>query len=58
VEVIHPRCAGMDVSKRDAKVCIRIAGKDRRGAQQTIMTWPVGSAPAIASGGCLDSEAV
>ena len=39
MEVIHPRCAGMDVSKRDAKVCIRIAGKGRRGAQQTITTW-------------------
>jgi hypothetical protein len=39
VEVIHPRCAGMDVSKRDAKVCIRIADKGRRGAQQTTTTW-------------------
>jgi hypothetical protein len=26
MEAIHGRCAGMDVSKRDAKVCVRIAG--------------------------------
>jgi len=30
MEVIHPRCAGMDVSKKDAKVCIRVAGAGRR----------------------------
>ena len=26
MEVVHPRCAGIDVSKRDAKVCVRIQG--------------------------------
>ena len=26
MEVLHSRCAGMDVSKKDAKVCVRIAG--------------------------------
>jgi len=26
MELVHPRCAGLDVSKRDAKVCVRIAG--------------------------------
>ncbi len=26
MEVGHSRCAGMDISKRDAKVCIRIPG--------------------------------
>lgn len=26
MEVIHERCAGMDLSKRDAKVCIRVPG--------------------------------
>src|SRR3954469_15859275 len=40
VEVGHARCAGIDVSKRDAKVCIRIAGAGRRGgAQETVTTW-------------------
>jgi hypothetical protein len=22
MEVVHPRCAGIDISKKDAKVCI------------------------------------
>jgi len=39
MEVIHPRCAGIDVSKRDAKVCVRIAGGGRRGATSTVTTW-------------------
>ena len=25
MDVIHPRCAGLDVSKGDAKVCVRVA---------------------------------
>ena len=39
MEAIHPRCAGVDVSKRDAKVCVRIAGAGRRGATSTVTTW-------------------
>jgi transposase len=39
MEVIHPRCAGMDVSKKDAKVCIRIAGAGRRKTVETVTTW-------------------
>ena len=39
MEVIHPRCAGIDVSKRDAKVCVRIAGWGRRGATSTVTIW-------------------
>lgn len=27
MEVVHERCAGLDVSKRDAKVCVRAPGK-------------------------------
>jgi len=27
MELVHPRCARLDVSKRDAKVCVRIAGQ-------------------------------
>ena len=26
MEVLHQRCAGMDISKRDAKVCVRAPG--------------------------------
>ena len=39
MEVIHPRCAGIDVSKKDAKVCIRVQGRGRRGTTTTVSTW-------------------
>ena len=39
MDVIHGRCAGMDVSKRDAKVCVRVAGRGRRKAMETVRTW-------------------
>src|SRR5271157_3247618 len=39
MEVIHPRCAGMDVSKKDAKVCVRIAGAGRRKTVESVTTW-------------------
>lgn len=39
MEVVHPRCAGIDVSKRDAKVCVRGAGTGRRKASSTVTTW-------------------
>jgi len=39
MEVIHSRCAGMDVSKRDAKVCVRVAGAGRRKTTETVRTW-------------------
>jgi transposase len=40
VEVVHQRCAGLDISKRDAKVCVRLAGEGPRGkASETVTTW-------------------
>jgi len=39
MEVIHPRCAGIDVSKKDAKVCVRVQGAGPRGTTTTITTW-------------------
>ena len=39
MELVHPRCAGLDVSKRDAKVCVRIAGAGRAAARSTVTTW-------------------
>ena len=39
MEVVHPRCAGMDISKKDAKVCIRHAGAGRRKTIETVTTW-------------------
>lgn len=39
MEVMHPRCAGLDVSKKDAKVCVRVAGAGRRRTVETVTTW-------------------
>jgi transposase len=39
VEVVHARCAGMDISKKDAKVCVRVAGAGRRKTAETVTTW-------------------
>lgn len=39
MELVHSRCAGMDISKKDAKVCVRIAGKRRRKTVETVTTW-------------------
>src|SRR5215218_10453250 len=39
MEIVHSRCAGMDVSKRDAKVCVRVAGRGRRKTVETVSTW-------------------
>ena len=39
MDLLHPRCAGLDVSKRDAKVCVRIARSGRAGADSTVTTW-------------------
>jgi transposase len=39
MEVVHPRCAGIDISKKDAKVCIRIQGSGGRRTSSTVTTW-------------------
>lgn len=39
MEVVHPRCAGIDVSKKDAKVCVRVQGAGRRATSSMVTTW-------------------
>ena len=39
MEVVHPRCAGIDISKKDAKVCVRIQGRGSRATAATVSTW-------------------
>lgn len=39
MELVHPRCAGIDISKKDAKVCVRVAGAGRRKTVETVTTW-------------------
>ncbi|MFE6963056.1 IS110 family transposase [Streptomyces sp. NPDC057696] len=38
MDVLHERCAGMDISKRDAKVCVRTPSQKRRGFFTTVTT--------------------
>ena len=39
VDVVVQRCAGIDVSKRDAKVCVRIQGSGSRRTSTLVSTW-------------------
>jgi transposase len=48
MEVIHPRCAGIDVSKKDAKVCVRVQGTGRRATSSTVTTWTSMTASIVA----------
>lgn len=39
MEVLHPRCAGLDLSKRDAKACVRIVPPGKVRAIEEVTTW-------------------
>lgn len=39
MDVVHARAAGIDISKRDAKVCVRIPGKRSGQFTSTVTTW-------------------
>jgi hypothetical protein len=39
METVHVRCAGLDIAKKDAKVCVRVAGAGRRKTVETVSTW-------------------
>lgn len=58
MEVIHPRCAGVDVSKKDAKVCVRVQGSGRRGTSTTVTTWGSTTGEILALGQHLLAEQV
>lgn len=38
MEVIHSRCAGVDISKKDAKVCVRVQGRGPAPTKSTVTT--------------------
>jgi transposase len=48
MEVVHPRCAGLDISKKDAKVCVRVAGSGRRRTTETVTTWAATTSQVLA----------
>ena len=37
--MVHARCAGIDISKKDAKVCVRVQGTGRRRTAASVTTW-------------------
>lgn len=39
MDVVHERAVGIDISKRDAKVCLRIPGKRKGTFESTVTTW-------------------
>jgi transposase len=39
MDIVHDRAAGMDISKRDAKVCLRVPGKRPGTYTSTVTTW-------------------
>ena len=39
MDVVHERCAALDISKRDAKVCVRVPGKRRGTFTSQVTTW-------------------
>lgn len=45
MDVMHPRCAGVDISKRDAKACVRVQGRGKRRTSSTVTTWGVTQFP-------------
>ena len=48
MEILHSRCAGIDVSKKDAKVCVRIQGRGPRPTSTTVTTWGAMSSQILA----------
>jgi len=46
VEVVKQRCAGIDVSKRDGKVCVRVQGRGSMKTSSRVTTWSA-SMPSI-----------
>jgi transposase len=39
MDIVHDRAVGMDISKRDAKVCLRVPGKRAGTYASTVSTW-------------------
>ncbi|MFF1252654.1 IS110 family transposase [Pseudarthrobacter sp. NPDC058329] len=39
MDIVHERAVGMDISKHDAKVCVRVPGHQRGRFSSTVTTW-------------------
>lgn len=48
MDVVHERAAGIDISKKDAKVCLRVPGKRRGTYSSSVSTWGSTTAQVLA----------
>lgn len=39
MDIVHERAVGMDISKHDAKVCVRVPGRQQGRFTSTVTTW-------------------
>jgi transposase len=58
MEVVHPRCAGIDISKKDAKVCVRVVPQGKVRAREEVTTWGATSSQILKLGDYLWGEQV
>lgn len=58
MDTVHDRAVGMDISKRDAKVCLRVPGKRAGTFTTTVTTWGATTGQILALREFLESEHV
>ena len=58
MDVVHGRCAGIDISKTDAKVCVRTQAKKGAKIKTEVTTWAATSSSIIELGKHLVSQKV
>ncbi len=58
MDTVHDRAVGMDISKRDAKVCLRVPGKRPGTFTTTVTTWGATTGQILALRDFLESEHV
>ena len=58
MDIVHERAAGMDISKRDAKVCLRLPGQRAGTYTSTVTTWGATAGQVLALRDFLEGEHV
>ncbi len=58
MDIVHYRCAGLDISKRDVKVCVRTQSPTQARAKSTVTTWGAVTSQVLALRDHLIGEAV
>lgn len=58
MDIVHERAVGMDISKRDAKVCVRVPGKRVGTFTSTVTTWGATTGQILALRDFLEHERV